>query len=95
VSAGFAAKPADTPARTQQLQSLAPLKLVSQPKDGKLLYRYADPYSCHCLYVGDEQAYATYERLTLEKEKADARLEAEAAAESDAVEWDLWGTSWW
>jgi hypothetical protein len=94
VSAGFTPKPADTPARAQQLGSMAPLKLVSQAKEGKLVYRYADPYSCHCLYVGDEQAYAAYKRLTVEKEIADERREAEAAAEGDAVEWDLWGPLW-
>ena len=57
VSAGFATKPADTPERAQQLGAMPPLKLVSQSKDGHVVYRYADPYSCHCLYVGDQQAY--------------------------------------
>src|SRR5882724_9394186 len=43
VSAGFTPKPADTPERAQQLHAMPPLKLVSQSKDGNVVYRYADP----------------------------------------------------
>ncbi len=46
VSAGFTTKPADTPERAQELHAMPPLKLVSQSKDGHVVYRYADPYSC-------------------------------------------------
>src|SRR6266404_4459856 len=66
VAAGFTTKPADTPARAQQLHAMPPLKLVSESKDGNVVYRYADPYSCDCLYVGDQQAYAEYKRLALD-----------------------------
>jgi len=94
VSAGFTMKPASTPEQAQQLRAMPPLKLISQPKDGTVLYRYADPYSCHCLYVGDQQAYAEYKRLALQKQIADERLEAAEAEESAAVDWGLWGP-WW
>ena len=94
VSAGFTTKPADTPERAQQLQTMPPLKLVSQPKDGNVVYRYADPYSCHCLYVGDQQAYAEYKRLALQKQIAEERLEAAEAEQSAAIDWSLWGP-WW
>ncbi len=57
-------------------------------------YRYADPYSCDCLYVGDEQAYAEYKRLAVEKQVAEERLEAAEAEESAAMDWGLWGP-WW
>ena len=72
-----------------------PLKMVSQSKDGHLVYRYADPYSCDCLYVGDEQAYAEYKRLALKKQVAEERLEAAEAEESAAMDWGLWGPWWW
>ena len=94
VSAGFTPKPADTPARAQQLRAMPPLKLVSQSKDGKVVYSYADPYSCDCLYLGDQQAYAEYKRLALQKQIADERLEAAEAEESAAMEWGLW-VPWW
>src|SRR6059036_3369268 len=89
VSAGFTTKPADTPERVQQLHAMPPLKLVSESKDGNVVYRYADPYTCDCLYVGDQQAYAEYKRLALEKQIADERLEAAEAEESAAMDWTL------
>jgi len=95
VAAGFSSKPADTPQQEQQLRELLPLKMVSQSKDGHLVYRYADPYSCDCLYVGDEQAYAEYKRLALKKQVAEERLEAAEAEESAAMDWGLWGPWWW
>jgi hypothetical protein len=95
VSAGFKTKPADTPERARQLRAMPPLKIVSQQKDGRIVYRYADPYSCECLYVGDQQAYTEYRRLALQKKIADERLEAAEAEESAAMDWGLWGPWWW
>ena len=94
VSAGFTTKPADTPERAQQLHAMPPLKLVSESEDGNVVYRYADPYGCDCLYVGDQQAYAEYKRLALQRQIADERLEAAEAEDSAAIDWSLWGP-WW
>ena len=94
VSAGFTTKSADTPERAQQLHAMPPLKLVSESEDGNVVYRYADPYSCDCLYVGDQQAYAEYKRLALQRQIADERLEAAEAEDSAAIDWSLWGP-WW
>jgi hypothetical protein len=91
VAAGFKTKLADSPERAQQLRAMPPLKILSQSKDGHIVYRYADPYSCDCLYVGDQQAYAKYRSLALQKQRADERLEAE---ESASIDWDLWGPRW-
>jgi hypothetical protein len=81
VAAGFKTKLADSPERAQQLRAMPPLKIVSQSKDGHIVYGYADPYSCDCLYVGDQQAYAKYRSLG-------QQLEAEEIANEH---WDLWG----
>jgi len=91
IAAGFKTKPADSPERAQKLRAMPPLKILSQSKDGHTVYRYADPYGCACLYVGDEQAYAKYRSLALQKQRADERLEAE---EDASMEWDLWGPRW-
>ena len=91
VAAGFKTKLADSPGRAQQLRAMPPLKIVSQSKDGQIVYRYADPYSCDCLYVGDQQAYAKYRSLALQEQRAAERLEAEEAEESASMDWDLWG----
>ena len=95
IAAGFMQKPADTPVRAEKLHEMPPLKMVSQPKDGHLVYRYADPYSCDCLYVGDQQAYAQYKSLALEKKIADERLETARMEEDEAMDWTLWGPMWW
>ena len=54
IAAGFRPKLTDTPARAEQLSAMPPLKMVSESKEGHVVYRYADPYSCDCLYVGDD-----------------------------------------
>src|SRR5262249_9323702 len=91
VAAGFKTKLADSPERAQKLRAMPPLKLLSQSKDGQTVYRYADPYSCDCLYVGDQQAYTKYRSLALQKQRADEQLEVE---EDTTMEWDLWGPRW-
>jgi hypothetical protein len=91
VAAGFNTKLADSTERAQKLRAMPPLKILSQSKDGHTVYRYADPYSCDCLYVGDQQAYAKYRSLALQRERADERLVFE---EDTSMDWDLWGPRW-
>jgi hypothetical protein len=66
-AAGFQAKPADTPEKLANLRTMPPRKLVSQSKDGKFVYSYADPDHCQCLYVGGPTEYAAYQRLAVEE----------------------------
>ena len=91
-AAGFEAKPADTPARLDDLRTMPPRKLVSHVKDGHFVYCYADPDYCHCLYVGGPKQYSAYERLAVEKEIAEEQAEA-------AMDWEMWGPwsypGWW
>ena len=87
-AAGFQAKPADTPAKVANLDAMPPRKLVSQVKDGKFAYGYADPDGCKCLYVGGPQEYSTYQRLAIEKRIADDECQT-------AMDWNLWGPWWW
>jgi hypothetical protein len=84
-AAGFQAKPADTPEKLANLRTMPPRKLVSQAKDGKFVYSYADADYCHCLYVGGPTEYSAYQRLAVQKEIA---LEA-------SMDWDMWGGPWW
>jgi len=69
--AGFVQLPADTDEKRAQLQSLVPLKVSYYVgKTGKLHYWMADPFSCHCLFHGTEQAYQRYENMKLESDSA-------------------------
>jgi uncharacterized protein YceK len=94
VTSGFTVQPADTPERAQQLHAMPALKMVSERKEGSITYRYADPYSCECLYVGDERAYAEYRRLALQKRIADERRE-ETEEKNAYMGGGFRGPWWW
>ncbi|MCK6552985.1 hypothetical protein L6Q96_00115 [Candidatus Binatia bacterium] len=92
-AAGFTMQVADDPTEAAKLEALdPPLKLISRVKDGKVVYTYADPYNCKCVYVGTEAQYQQYRRLALQKQIADEQLEAAEAAESAATMGPWW---WW
>ncbi|MBV8056124.1 MAG: hypothetical protein JO071_12890 [Deltaproteobacteria bacterium] len=63
VQAGFRMVPASTPARTAKLADMTPLQMSYVSRNGKLSYWFADPYVCHCIYVGNEQNYGQLEQL--------------------------------
>jgi hypothetical protein len=67
-AAGFHTRPADTPERQEDLRSIPPHRIVSRTKDGSVVYIYADPDNCHCLYVGGNKEYSEYERLRVQRE---------------------------
>ena len=94
-AAGFQMKLADTPQKVAHLQTLTSQKLVPHMRDGKLLYVYADPEFCKCLYVGDEPAYQKYQQLALQKKLAQDQVNAAAMNENAAMNWGMWGPYWW
>ena len=64
--AGFEAEPANDPEHARELHTLPPLRMVAQDSNGHLVYRLADPYVCGCVYVGDADTLAQYQRLVSE-----------------------------
>ena len=66
--AGFHARPADTPERQEALRSLPAYQIVSKTQDSNIVYTYADPDSCRCLYVGGREEYSRYERIRARRE---------------------------
>ena len=87
-AAGFQMRPASSAPLVDQLATMPRLNLVSRVKDGKVVYTYADPDNCHCLYVGGPTEYSAYQRLRAE--------EAVAAEMSEApIDWIGWGPWWW
>ena len=81
VVAGFHAVPADTPEKKAHLETMPKLLFSSVVRDGQRRYLLADPYSCRCLYVGDETAYQRYTAIEVGREltaseQAEAREEA-------------------
>jgi hypothetical protein len=51
-AAGFKAVPANTPQRQASLAKLPPHRFVHQMRNNTMIYVYADPTICDCLYVG-------------------------------------------
>ncbi len=71
ITAGFQMQPADTPQRLADLNSMPPRKLVVQSKNGNVVYTYADPDKCRCVYVGGPKEYSALQRARVGKEIAD------------------------
>ena len=67
-AAGFRIHPADMPELQEDLQSMPPHQLVSRTKDGNVVYMYADPDNCRCVYVGGGIEYSEYQRLRMERQ---------------------------
>ena len=68
VAAGFHMHLADTPESQEDLRSIPPHRIVRRTKDGTVVYMYADPDNCRCVYVGSTEEYSEYERRRVERE---------------------------
>jgi hypothetical protein len=94
-AAGFTIVPVTTDAQRLQLNTLPPNRVVQKVKDGKVMFVYADPYACGCLYIGDETAWDNYKREQLQQHFIDQeRMNAEMN-ENAAWNWSMWGPGWW
>src|SRR5437870_13344188 len=91
-AAGFVMRHADTTERQRRLAAMPPYRLESYTKDDKVVYTYADPDGCKCLYVGGPKEYSEYQRLRVQR-----RIAADEAwgAHVADMDWDLWGPAWW
>ena len=93
--AALEVQPADTPEKLAHLQTLTPRKAVRDVRDGQPQYVYADPETCKCLYVGDEQRYQKFQELSLQKKIADEQLSAAQANRDASMNWGLWDPWGW
>jgi hypothetical protein len=97
--AGFKFVPANTPERQAAFQKLPPHQFTRQIKDGKVIYVYADPTICVCIYVGGQKAYGTYNANRLQKRIADDQAATAAMNQMQANDfymannwdWGMWG----
>ena len=78
-----------------QLQTLPPNRVVQKVKDGKVIFVYADPYACGCLYIGDEAAWDNYKREQLQQNFIDQQRMTAEMNENAAWNWSMWGPGWW
>lgn len=90
-AAGFVPQPANTPQRLAAMKKLPPNKFVQQTKNSQIVYVYADPVVCQCVYFGNQTAYAQYRQMVFQKRLADER-QMTAAMNQDAFEFGPWDT---
>ena len=69
-AAGFTIKPANTPARLTAMKKLPPHKFVQQTNGGNVVWVYADPTICQCVYFGDQTAWSNYRAMVFAKQLA-------------------------
>jgi hypothetical protein len=91
-AAGFTLVPANTPQRQASLSSLPPHKFVHQVRGNAVLFTYADPTICDCLYVGNQAAYDRYRANVFQKQIAD---EQQMTAQINQMDWRPWGPGWY
>jgi hypothetical protein len=93
-AAGFRMKSADTPERLAKLQAMPVRKIFTKQREGETVYLYADPDFCKCIYAGRQEQYDRYQRLAIEKQIAQERVQAAEMDESAAMDWGMWGPFW-
>ena len=77
--AGFKVLKADSPERVARLNTLTPYKVVPwKRKSGGMVYAYAEPDRCQCVYVGSRSQYATYKQLLSAEQAAEIAAQEEA-----------------
>lgn len=91
-AAGFTLVPANTPQRQAALKTLPPHKFVHQVRNNAVIYTYADPTICDCLYVGNQAAYDRYRADVFQKQLAD---EQAFTAQINEMNWSPWGPGWY
>lgn len=87
-AAGFTLVPANTPQRQASLSTLPPHKFVRQLRNNVVIYTYADPTICDCLYVGNQAAYDRYRQDVFAQNIAN---EQEMTAQMNSMDWGPWG----
>jgi hypothetical protein len=91
-AAGFTLVPANTPQRQASLSALPPHKFVHQVRHNVVIFTYADPTICDCLYVGNQAAYDRYRQDVFAKNIAN---EQQMTAQINEMDWGPWGPGWY
>ena len=91
-AAGFTLVPANTPQRQTSLAAMPPHKFVRQLRNNMVIFTYADPTICDCLYVGNQAAYDRYRAEVFAKNLAN---EQQMTAQINNMDWGYWGPGWY
>jgi hypothetical protein len=91
MASGFKRVPATTPQQQATLQQLTPQKFSRQSHKGQVVFVYADPAGCACLYVGNLNAYTAYKSTMRDKKLADEQALAANETKMNDLDWGPWG----
>ncbi len=94
-AADFTMRPANTPEKLDHLRGMPLRTIVTRTKNDQLVFTYADPDYCKCLWVGNAKQYNAYQRLVQQRQIAQMRLMAAEDAEMNSMNWGMWGPWWW
>lgn len=89
-AAGFVPQPANTSARIAAMKKLPPNKFVQQVRNSQIIYVYADPIACQCVYFGNQAAYAQFRQMVFAQKLANER-QMTAMMNQDAFDFGPWG----
>lgn len=94
-AAGFDVLPASNPSRQQEIAGLPAHHFLSQIRGDKVIYLYADPLVCNCLYIGTQAAYDRYRHEVFQRQIADEQQVTAETLDNDTWDWGPWGPGWW
>jgi len=89
-AAGFQVRPADSPHRAEAMKRLPPNKFVTKVVNGNLVYLYADPLDCGCIYFGTQQNWDAYKQEMFANQLANEQ-QMTAIMSQDTWDWGPWG----
>ncbi len=89
-AAGFQPTPANTATRQKSLAALTPYKIERKLRGNEFYYLYAVPEQ-NLVYFGNQEAYGKYQELLIQKEIANANLNAAQMNMSTTQQWNDWG----
>ena len=89
-AAGFTPQPANTPQRLAAMKKLPPNKFVQQTNNSQMVYVYADPIVCQCVYFGNQAAYAQYRQMVFQQRLANEQ-QMTAVMAQDSFDFGPWG----
>jgi hypothetical protein len=93
-TAGFTLQPANSPKRIAAMNKLPPNKFVRQTSGGTVVYVYADPAGCQCVYFGNQTAWSNYRAAVFAKQLANEQ-QMTAMMNQDAFDFGPWGPGFW
>jgi hypothetical protein len=93
--AGFHIAAADTPQKINALNGLPPGRISRVGRGGQIYFVYPDRFECHCLWVGNGEQYARYQRLVADEMPGMALEGPGAEVDAFGNGPDPWGDDPW